>query len=125
LLLRRVSPFDFWQSVTGSLLQSESPADAAARELVEETGLSVEGRLHDTGRARLFTIDPRWRDRFAPCVTENLEHEWHYMLDSTVDVTLDPAEHSEWQWVPIGEAIEGVWSWTNREALESLRATCR
>ena len=47
------------------------------------------------------------------------------MLDSTVDVTLDPAEHSEWQWVPIDEAIEGVWSWTNREALESLRATCR
>ena len=125
MLLRRVSPFDFWQSVTGSLLQSESPADAAARELVEETGLSVEGRLHDAGRARLFTIDARWRDRFAPCVTENLEHEWHYMLDSTVDVTLDPAEHSEWQWVPIDEAIEEVWSWTNREALESLRAARR
>lgn len=125
MLLRRVSPFDFWQSVTGSLLQSESPADAAARELVEETGLSVEGRLHDADRARLFTIDARWRDRFAPCVTENLEHEWHYMLDSTVDVTLDPAEHSEWQWVPIDEAIEEVWSWTNREALESLRATRR
>jgi len=125
LLLRRVAPFNFWQSVTGSLSERESPADAAARELVEETGLSVEGRLHDVDRRRVFTIDRRWRDRFAPGVTENLEHEWHYTLGSTINVTLDPAEHSEWQWVPIDEAIERVWSWTNREALESLRAVRR
>ena len=40
LLLRRSRPFDFWQSVTGSLQPGESHAEAAERELREETGLS-------------------------------------------------------------------------------------
>ena len=39
LLLERVSPRGFWQSVTGTLHWRETPADAAAREVREETGL--------------------------------------------------------------------------------------
>ena len=121
LLLRRVSPFDFWQSVTGSLEPGESPAETARRELLEETGLSGEGRLIDTGTRRAFTIDPRWRNRYAPGVTENVEYEWRYRLPRPLAITADPAEHSEWQWVAIDDAIRQVWSWTNREALERLR----
>ena len=37
LLLRRAKPFDFWQSITGSLHADESHAQAARRELLEET----------------------------------------------------------------------------------------
>ena len=122
LLLRRVSPFDFWQSVTGSLDHSESHSDPARRELCEEPGLTDEGSLVDTGTCRTFTIDPRWRHRYAPGVSENVEHEWRYRLTRAVDITFDPTEHSEWQWVPLDEAIDRVWSWTNREALEDLRA---
>ncbi len=121
LLLKRIIPFAFWQSITGSLDTHETPAEAAARELREETGLRDEGRLLDTGESRVFTIDPRWRHRFPPGVTENLEYEWRYRLDAPVDIVADPAEHSAWQWVPIDEAIDRVWSWTNREALEALR----
>ena len=36
LILRRVRPFDFWQSVTGSLEGGESPRQAALRELAED-----------------------------------------------------------------------------------------
>lgn len=79
-------------------------------------------RLTDAGRQRVFEIDPRWLDRYAPQITENLEYEWHYRLDAPVDVQMHPAEHDEWAWVPIDEAIERVWSWTNREALETLRS---
>ncbi len=75
LLLRRSKPFDFWQSVTGGLDPGERHADAAARELEEETGLSGEGRLSFSGVARRFTIDPRWRERYAPGVVENVEYE--------------------------------------------------
>jgi len=40
LLLRRRQPADFWQSVTGSLEWGESTAQAARRELAEETGFA-------------------------------------------------------------------------------------
>ncbi|MDG2375812.1 MAG: dihydroneopterin triphosphate diphosphatase [Woeseiaceae bacterium] len=122
LLLKRNEPFEFWQSVTGSLEDGESPADAAVREIAEETGLASGDRLADAGRQRVFQIDPRWLDRYAPRINENLEYEWHYRLDAPVDVQVNPAEHDEWAWVTIDEAIERVWSWTNREALEALRS---
>ena len=121
LLLRRARPFDFWQSVTGSLQHDETHADAAVRELREETGLAAEGELSFSGASRLFTIDPRWRDRFAPGVTENVEFEWHYRLPERKDIVLDRAEHEEFRWFPLDRAIDAVWSWTNREALVKLR----
>lgn len=121
LLLKRRSPFEFWQSVTGSVDRGEQPGEAARRELMEETGLAAEGELTDSGISRAFTIDPRWRDRYPPGVTENIEHEWRYRLPRALDIRIDPQEHSAYRWMPIGEAIEAVWSWTNREALEVLR----
>ena len=121
LLLRRRQPFDFWQSVTGSLLPSETHAEAARRELEEETGFEREGELTFTGRQRVFVIDPRWRNRYPPGVTDNTEYEWHYRLPAVRDVVIDRTEHSEFRWLPVAEAIEAVWSWTNREALSELR----
>ena len=121
LLLRRSRPFDFWQSVTGSLQAGETHADAAARELFEETGISDESRLSFSGTNRTFIIDPRWRDRYSPGVTENVEYEWRYRLPEARDIRLDNAEHTEFRWMPIDRAIDAVWSWTNREALEDLR----
>lgn len=125
LLLKRSAPFEFWQSVTGSLEEGESVADAAHRELSEETGFVNEGNLVDSGRRRIFTIDPRWRKRYAQGITENTEYEWHFRLRNPLDVRIDDAEHSAWQWVSIDAAIERVWSWTNREALQVLRTELR
>lgn len=121
LLLRRAKPFDFWQSITGSLRDHESHAEAAARELAEETGLIGEGVLEYSGISRQFVIDPRWRDRFAPGVVENIEFEWHYRLVAERSIRLCDREHSDYRWVPLAEAIGEVWSWTNRAALEVLR----
>jgi dATP pyrophosphohydrolase len=121
LLLRRHSPFEFWQSVTGSLDAHELPADAARRELIEETGLENKGELTDTGVSRQFTIDPRWRDRYPPDVTENTEHEWRLRLPTTMEIQINQDEHSAYRWMPIDAAIDVVWSWTNREALQDLR----
>ncbi|MFQ5982094.1 MAG: dihydroneopterin triphosphate diphosphatase [Woeseiaceae bacterium] len=121
LLLRRCKPFDFWQSVTGSLQSDESHEDAAARELEEETGFTDEGVLSYTGVSRTFEIDSRWRDRFEPGVVENVEYEWRYRLPEARTIRLNEEEHAEFQWLPVDEAIDAVWSWTNREALEQLK----
>lgn len=120
LLLRRSRPFDFWQSVTGSLQPGESHAQAAERELGEETGLAG-CDLRFSGNERVFTIDPRWRHRYAPGVTENREFEWRCALAGPAAITLNEREHSEYCWLPFDTAIERVWSWTNQDALKALR----
>lgn len=120
LLLKRKAPFEFWQSVTGSLERDETAADAARRELGEETGLSCAPMGAHIAERR-FVIDPRWRNRYAPGVTENLEYEFRAQVSAASAVRLDEGEHSAYAWLPIDAAIERVWSWTNREALIALR----
>jgi len=121
LLLKRGAPFSFWQSVTGTLDEKESHAHAAYRELLEETGLTDEGKMLETGRCRKFEIDPRWRDRYAPTDSHNTEYEYRYRLSKPVQIQLDVTEHSDYQWVDLAAAIDTVWSRTNKEALQRLR----
>ena len=120
LRLRRGSPVNGGQSVTGSLQAGESHEQAAARELCEETGLTDEGILEYAGVSRQFAIDPRWRKRFAPGVVENVEFEWRYRVPKPMDIRVDDNEHTDYRWLPIAEAVDTVWSWTNRDALRSL-----
>ena len=120
LLLRRSAPFDFWQSVTGSLQPGETHFRAAERELREETGLTDEGALEYTGVSRQFAIDPRWRNRFAAGVVENVEFEWRYRLPRTMEIRMNDEEHSHYCWLPVRDAVNKVWSWTNRDALRNL-----
>jgi dihydroneopterin triphosphate diphosphatase len=124
LLLERVEPRGFWQSVTGSLRSGETPAECAARELQEETGLGSQG-LRDAHVQRSFPILPAWRSRYAPGVELNLEHQWYLEVPEVSAVRLEPTEHVAYLWLPIDAAIERVASWTNREALQLLKDSRR
>ena len=119
LLLERVAPSGFWQSVTGSLRWHEAAADAARREVIEETGIQT-GSLSDTGTVRRFPILPAWRDRYAPGVVENTEYAWQLCVPQRLPVVLNALEHRQYEWLPAAEAVAKVASWTNREALEAL-----
>ena len=121
LLMERVQPVEFWQSVTGTLHWDETPAETATREVFEETGLSAAG-LVDGRLQQRFPLLAEWRTRYAADVTENLEHLWYLTVPAISPVTLNPEEHTSYQWLPLEDAIATVTSWTNRLGLEQLRA---
>lgn len=116
LLLRRKQPPDYWQSVTGSLEWDETPLEAAARELAEETGLDSNA-LEDCHRSHAFEIYPVFRERYAPGVTQNLEHVFRLCLPAPCAVALDEAEHDAYQWLIKDVALQWVSSYTNRDAI--------
>lgn len=117
LLLKRNADFEFWQSVTGSLEAGEMPADAAARELFEETGIR-DPDLIDCDHSEYFEISPRWRDRYPPGITQNKEHVFLCSLTARVEVTLCAEEHTEFIWLDYKSALSRATSATNRSAIE-------
>jgi dATP pyrophosphohydrolase len=120
LLLERVTPPGFWQSVTGSLHCGESVAAAPAREVREETGLDPAG-LIDAESQSTFPIAPEWRRRYAPGVTENLEHWWYLAVPRPCNIELNSAEHVRYGWLELPAALAQASSSTNRAAIERLR----
>ena len=117
LLLKRNADFEFWQSVTGTLETGEIPADAALRELFEETGIA-DVELVDCRHSVNFEISPHWRSRYAPGITHNKEHVFLCALPARVEVTLSPEEHTEFIWLDYQSAMARATSKTNRAAIQ-------
>ncbi len=115
LLMQRCDVATFWQSVTGSLRDNETPLEAAKREVWEETGLV--GDLHDCQYQNRFKIVPPWRARYAPDVTHNTEHVFSMALPTRLPIKLNPREHSHYCWLPRVEAAKMATSYTNRDAI--------
>jgi dihydroneopterin triphosphate diphosphatase len=120
LLLKRVRPPGFWQSVTGSLEWGETADDAARREIAEETGIT-QGLMRNLQWTQVYEILPSFGKKYAPGITRNLEHAFALKLQGRVSVILSPAEHVRYRWMPAAEAIETVSSSTNRTIIEQLR----
>jgi dATP pyrophosphohydrolase len=117
LLLRRCDVPTFWQSVTGSLREEETPLEAAKREVWEETGLIADEQLRDCHYQNRFTIQPPWRRRYAPEVTHNIEHVFTLLLPASQPIQLNLNEHSTYCWLPYAQALELATSYTNRDAI--------
>lgn len=117
LLMQRHDVPTFWQSVTGSLREEETPVEAAIREVWEETKLLAEEGLQDCHYQTRFEIKPPWRSRYAPEVTHNIEHVFTLRLATRQPIRLNPKEHDAYCWLPRELAVAMVTSYTNRDAI--------
>ena len=119
LLLRRHRPGseDFWQPVSGSLEDGESYADAARRELEEETGIGDPASLTEVGLVDRFAIAAAWRGLYEPDVTHNVQAAFAARVDRA-DVAIDPGEHNDFCWTTYDRARALVRYEPNRRAID-------
>lgn len=121
LMLQRRDDPDFWQSVTGSLEEGETPLQTAQREVKEEVGIDILGEnleLIDCQRCVEFEIFMHFRHRYAQGVTRNKEHWFCLALPEERDVAI--TEHLAYQWLAAADAAPATKSWSNRQAIEEF-----
>lgn len=128
LVLQRKDDPEFWQSVTGSLEANELPIETAVRELEEETGICVKAynyEIVDRVLTNRYTIRPDWQYRYGPNVTSNLEYV--FSVEIHRDTPLELTEHLQFEWLSKEEAIDRVWSESNKQAIEKFvpEAACK
>jgi dATP pyrophosphohydrolase len=123
LLINRADAPNFWQSVTGAKdFEDETFEQTAIREVREETGIDcASGRLTDWELENVYDIYPRWQHRYAPGITRNTEHVFGLCVPEGTQVTLNPREHTAWQWLPWRQAADRCFSPSNAEAILFLQ----
>src|ERR1044071_3399171 len=122
LLLKRVASHGgFWQSVTGSLEEGETHAEAAVREVYEETGIRRrEDELIDLDLINVFEIAPQWRAKYAPGVTSNEEVCFALRVQKR-DIQLDRLEHDAYLWVDYDTATRMLYWESNKRAFAVMK----
>ncbi len=118
LLIRRTD-MGSWQSVTGSKDFEDEPFEATAeREVLEETGIVCSAhQLVDWALENIYDIYPQWLHRYPPGITRNSERVFGLTVPAQTPVTLNPREHTEFQWLPWREAADICFSPSNAEAI--------
>lgn len=121
LMLQRQDDQDFWQSVSGSLEEGETPLQAAERELWEELGIRLteqQTALYDCQQEVDFEIFPQFRHRYAPGTRYCHEH-W-FTLPLVTEIKVNLTEHTAYRWVEPTIAMGLTKSWNNAQAIEKF-----
>jgi len=118
LLHRRPERGNFWQPITGSIEDGETPAETARREIIEETGHAAEPE--DLDLEQSFMIESHYLESLHPMPIIASEVTFAASLSAALEIRLDADEHDDCGWFPFEEAYAMI-RWTDdREALERL-----
>jgi len=118
LLHRKPERGNFWQPITGSIEDGETPIETARREIVEETGHP--GEPDPLGLEQSFMIESQYLAARHPGPIIASEIGFVAELPSTATIHIDTDEHDDFGWFTFGQAYETIrWS-DDREALERL-----
>ena len=119
--MQRNDDSEFWQSVTGTLEPNEKPIQTAYREVKEETGIDIQAaayQLVDCQETNKYEIRARWQHRYPPGTKTNTEYVFALQVSGDDEINL--TEHSDYQWLEKAQAMDKVWSNTNRQAISQF-----
>ena len=117
LMLRRVPKLGgHWQGVTGGIEKGEELADAAIRELAEETGF-VPSALAQIDYSYSFPLQDEYRYLYAAGIEEIVEYVFVAVVDSQQNPIIS-WEHDKCQWCSLSQALELLTYPENIEALK-------
>ncbi len=117
LLLKRIkSRGGVWQGVTGRVEEDEEVAEAARRELVEETSLDPLVMI-DLHFSYSYQIEDEWRSLYPNDVEKITVFAFAARVKTDQDPNLDPDEHDQWLWCDIEGALQLVDWPDNQRAL--------
>jgi dATP pyrophosphohydrolase len=121
LINRADSPGTGSRSPVPRTAWKDSFVETAVREVREETGIAcVDGELADWGLENVYDIYPHYLNRYAPGVLRNREHVFGLCVPAGTPVTLNPREHTAWQWMTWRKAADACFSPSNAEAILML-----
>ena len=123
LLHRKPERGNFWQPITGSIEDGETPIETARREIVEETGNPGGPETLDLEQS--FMIESQYLAARHPGPMIASEVGFVAEMASSAVIRMDADEHDDYGWFSFADAYGKIrWS-DDREALEKLEARLR
>jgi len=114
LMQRTESRGGFWQPVSGTIKEDESPTHTARREAAEETGIEL-GELTVLQTVHMFVKPEKRRLHFEPC----------FAMEAVAGEVYLSKEHTQYEWLGYTAAHERLPFMGLRDALSELQEKLR